>query len=78
VPEESKLREVTQLFGSRLTLTKNFVVLSLLMQKILNFDERSDCNILHNLGIQCVTRFQLLSAQKSPLLSFILLFGHQL
>jgi hypothetical protein len=31
---------------------------------MLNFGERGYCNILHNFGIQRVTRFQLLSAQK--------------
>jgi hypothetical protein len=31
---------------------------------MLNFGERGHCNILHNFGIQHVTRFQLLSAQK--------------
>jgi hypothetical protein len=34
---------------------------------MLNFGERGYCNILHNFGIQCVTRFQLLSAQKSSI-----------
>jgi hypothetical protein len=42
---------------------------------MLNFGERGYCNILHNFGIQRVTRFQLLSAQKSPFLSFGLPFG---
>jgi hypothetical protein len=46
--------------------------------KMLNFGECGYCNIPHNFGIQRVTRFQLLRAQKSPLLSFALLFGQQL
>jgi hypothetical protein len=44
---------------------------------MLNFGERGYHNILHKFGIQRVTRFQLLSAQKSPFLSFALLFGQQ-
>jgi hypothetical protein len=31
---------------------------------MLNFGEHGYCHILHNFGIQRVTRFQLLSAQK--------------
>jgi hypothetical protein len=45
---------------------------------MMNFGERGYCNILRNFGIQRVTRFQLLSAQKSSLLSFVLLFGQHL
>jgi hypothetical protein len=45
---------------------------------MLNFGERGYGNILHNFGIQCVTRFQILSAKKPPFLSFVLLFGQQL
>jgi hypothetical protein len=44
---------------------------------MMNFGERSYYNIPHNFGIQRVTRFQPLPAQKSPLLSFVLLFGQQ-
>jgi hypothetical protein len=45
---------------------------------MLNFGERGYCNILLNLGIQRVKRFQHLSAQKSPLLNFALVFGQKL
>jgi hypothetical protein len=78
MPEEGNLREVTQLLWQP-TDTHQILRSSLVSYaNMLNFGEHGYCNVLHNFGIQCVTRFQLLGAQKSPLLSFVLLFGQQL
>jgi hypothetical protein len=76
--EEGNLREVTQLFWQPIDTHRKLRSSLISYAKMLNFGERGYCNILHNFGIQRVTRFQLLSAQKSPLLNFVLLFGQQL
>jgi hypothetical protein len=77
-PEEGNLWKVTQLSWQPVNTHRKLHSSLYLYAKMLNFGERGYCNIPHNFGIQRLIRFQLLTAQKLPFLSLILLVGQQL